>query len=123
MWKLIKQWRTDSEFVKWAKTLEKKTKDGIKEQFKEAWPKVRNNSESVRASFVLYWELRTGLGTIHHIAEPMAIAYLAYLGDGAQAVGREDLIPVINNMVLNIPRLNVEIKQSIMDMGESNEEE
>ena len=92
MWKWIKIYKEDKKFVEWAKQIEKKTKGEVREQFKEAWPKVRSNNEAVKGSFVFYWEMRTNMTQIHNMAQPMAIAYLAYLADGAQSVGREDII-------------------------------
>ena len=114
MWKWIKIYRDDKEFVKWTKQIEKKLKDEVLEQFKESWPKVRNNNEAVKGSFVFYWEMRTGAGQIHNAAQPMAIGYLAYLADGAQAVNRPDIIDVLNNMIMNIPRINVEISSILV---------
>jgi hypothetical protein len=131
MWKWIKIYKEDKKFVEWAKQIEKKTKGEVREQFKEAWPKVRNNNEAVKGSFVFYWEMRTNMTQIHSMAQPMAIAYLAYLADGAQSVGREDIIGVLNNMIMNIPRINVEISNSLIAQiqedftaeGENDEEE
>ena len=131
MWKWIKIYKEDKKFVEWAKQIEKKTKGEVREQFKEAWPKVRNNNEAVKGSFVFYWEMRTNMTQIHSMAQPMAIAYLAYLADGAQSVGREDMIGVLNNMIMNIPRINVEISNSLIAQiqedftaeGENDEEE
>ena len=131
MWKWIKIYKEDKKFVEWAKQIEKKVKGEVREQFKEAWPKVRNNNEAVKGSFVFYWEMRTNMTQIHSMAQPMAIAYLAYLADGAQSVGREDIIEVLNNMIMNIPRINVEISNSLIAQiqedftaeGENDEEE
>ena len=131
MWKWIKIYKEDKKFVEWAKQIEKKTKGEVREQFKEAWPKVRNNNEAVKGSFVFYWEMRTNMTQIHSMAQPMAIAYLANLADGAQSVGREDIIGVLNNMIMNIPRINVEISNSLIAQiqedftaeGENDEEE
>jgi hypothetical protein len=131
MWKWIKIYKEDKKFVEWAKQIEKKTKGEVREQFKEAWPKVRDNNEAVKGSFVFYWEMRTNMTQIHSMAQPMAIAYLAYLADGAQSVGREDIIGVLNNMIMNIPRINVEISNSLIAQiqedftaeGENDEEE
>ena len=131
MWKWIKIYKEDKKYVEWAKQIEKKTKGEVREQFKEAWPKVRNNNEAVKGSFVFYWEMRTNMTQIHSMAQPMAIAYLAYLADGAQSVGREDIIGVLNNMIMNIPRINVEISNSLIAQiqedftaeGENDEEE
>ena len=131
MWKWIKIYKEDKKFVEWAKQIEKKTKGEGREQFKEAWPKVRHNNEAVKGSFVFYWEMRTNMTQIHSMAQPMAIAYLAYLADGAQSVGREDIIGVLNNMIMNIPRINVEISNSLIAQiqedftaeGENDEEE
>ena len=131
MWKWIKIYKEDKKFVEWAKQIEKKVKGEVREQFKEAWPKVRNNNEAVKGSFVFYWDMRTNMTQIINMAQPMAIAYLAYLADGAQSVGREDIIGVLNNMIMNIPRINVEISNSLIAQiqedftaeGENDEEE
>ena len=131
MWKWIKIYKEDKKFVEWAKQIEKKTKGEVREQFKEASPKFRNNNEAVKCAFVFYWEMRTNMTQIHSMAQPMAIAYLAYLADGAQSVGREDIIGVLNNMIMNIPRINVEISNSLIAQiqedftaeGENDEEE
>ena len=48
------------------------------------------------------------------MAQPMSIGYLAYLADGAQAAGREDIIEVLNNMIMNIPRINLEITNGLV---------
>jgi len=122
MYKWVKKWATDDDFVKWAKYFKNRIKGEVKEQFEEAWPKVRNHDVNVRGSFVLYWEMRTKEGPIHKMNQPMTIAYLAYLADGAQSVGKGELLHVINNMIMNIPRINGEIIQAIVD-GASHEEE
>lgn len=114
MWKLIKIYKDDKEFVAWTKRIEKKLKGEILGQFKESWPKVRTNNEAIKGSFVFYWEMRTGAGQIHNMAQPMSIGYLAYLADGAQAAGREDIIEVLNNMIMNIPRINLEITNGLV---------
>ena len=117
MWKWIKKWRTDEAFVKWAKSFSNKLKGEVKGQFDESWPVVRTNNPEVRGSYVLYWTMRGTEGPVHSVAQPMAIAYLAYLADGAQSVGREDLLPVINNMIMNIPRIHAEIVTEVLENG------
>ena len=125
MWKWIKKWKEEDDFVKWAKHFKNKIKGEVKEQFEEAWPSVKNHDANVRGSFVLYWEMRATEGPIHKINRAMTIAYLAYLIDGAGAVGRNDLIEVLNNMIMNIPRINAEITTCLLAIqeGVSNEEE
>jgi len=125
MWKWIKKWRDEEEFVKWAKTTSNMLKGDVKLQFDASWPTVRNNNPEVRGSYVLYWGLRSTEGVIHQFAQPMSIGYLAYLADGAQATGREDLLPVLNNMIMNIPRLHSEIAMEVVkqNSGEASDEE
>lgn len=122
MWKIVQHWKTDENFVKWAKAFSNKLKGEVGQQFEESWPIVRNNDPSVRASYVLYWQMRATEGVIHQMNQPMSIAYLAYLADGAQATGRSDLMPILNNMILNIPRIHAEIAGEILK-GDSSEEE
>ena len=121
MWKWSKKWKTEENFVKWAKYFSNRLKGEVKEQFEESWVNVKNHDVNVRGSYLLYWEMRAKEGSLHHINQPMTIAYLAYLCDGAQSVGRTDLVPVINNMIMNIPRINAEIIGAIME--DSDEEE
>jgi|TARA_R100000081_G_C4798981_1_gene162847 hypothetical protein len=123
MWKWINIFRKQDEFTKWAKALERKLKGEIKEMFREAWPSARELNETVRASFIFYWELRSSATQLHHVAQPMTIGYLAYLADGAQAVNRTDIIEILNNMIRNIPRINVEINNALIPKGEKDEEE
>ena len=59
MWKWINIFRKEDEFTKWAKKLEKRLKGEMKELFKEAWTNAKDLNETVRASFVFYWELRS----------------------------------------------------------------
>lgn len=119
MWKWIKIYKDEKEFAKWAKTIEKKLKGEILDAFKEAWPSLSNTNEAVRGSFVYYWELRTNMSQFHSMAQPMSIGYLAYLADGAQSVGREDIVNLVNNMIRNIPRINLEISNSLVAKIES----
>lgn len=114
MWKWIRIYKDEKEFAKWAKTIEKKLKGEILDAFKEAWPSLSNTNEAVRGSFVYYWELRTNMSQFHSMAQPMSIGYLAYLADGAQSVGREDIVNLVNNMIRNIPRINLEISNSLV---------
>ena len=122
MWKWINIFRKEDDFTKWAKGLEKRLKGEMKELFKEAWTNAKELNETVRASFVFYWELRSSATQLHYVAQPITIGYLAYLADGAQAIGRTDIIDILNNMIRNIPRINVEINHTISN-GEKNEEE
>ena len=119
MWKWIKIYKDEKEFAKWAKTIEKKLKGEILDAFKEAWPSLSNTNEAVRGSFVYYWELRTNMSQFHSMAQPMSIGYLAYLADGAQSVGREDIVNLVKNMIRNIPRINLEISNSLVAKIES----
>ena len=126
MWKWINIFRKEDEFTKWAKKLEKRLKGEIKELFKEAWINAKGLNETVRGSFVFYWELRSSATQLHHVAQPMTIGYLAYLADGAQAIGRTEIIDILNNMIRNIPRINMEINNGILvasEEGVENEEE
>ena len=123
MWKWINIFRKEDEFTKWAKKLEKRLKGEMKELFKEAWLNAKDLNETVRASFVFYWELRSSATQLHHVAQPITIGYLAYLADGAQAVNRTDIIEILNNMIRNIPRINVEINNALIPKGEKDEEE
>ena len=77
MWKWINIFRKEDEFTKWAKKLEKRLKGEMKELFKEAWTNAQGLNETVRASFVFYWELRSSATQLHHVAQPMTIGYLA----------------------------------------------
>jgi hypothetical protein len=121
MWKMIKIYKDDKEFIAWTKRIEKKLKGEVLSQFKESWPKVRTNNEAIKGSFVYYWEMRSGAGQIHNMAQPMSIGYLAYLADGAHAAGREDIIEVLNNMIMNIPRINMEITNGLVTKIKSDE--
>lgn len=123
MWKWINIFRKEDEFTKWAKKLEKRLKGEMKELFKEAWTNAQTLNETVRASFVFYWELRSSATQLHHVAQPMTIGYLAYLADGAQAIGRTEIIDILNNMIRNIPRINMEINSGILVSSEPDEDE
>ena len=122
MWKWINIFRKEDEFTKWAKKLEKRLKGEMKELFKEAWTNAKDLNETVRASFVFYWELRSSATQLHHVAQPMTIGYLAYLADGAQAIDRTDIIDILNNMIRNIPRINLEINSGILVASEPDED-
>tara|TARA_R100000773_G_C4208662_1_gene108799 strand:- start:737 stop:1129 length:393 start_codon:yes stop_codon:yes gene_type:complete len=123
MWKWINIFRKEDEFTKWAKNLEKRLKGEMKELFKEAWTNAKDLNETVRASFVFYWELRSSATQLHHVAQPITIGYLAYLADGAQAIERTDIIDILNNMIRNIPRINLEINNGILVASEPESEE
>ena len=123
MWKWINIFRKEDEFTKWAKKLEKRLKGEMKELFKEAWANAQGLNETVRASFVFYWELRSSATQLHHVAQPMTIGYLAYLADGAQAIGRTEIIDILNNMIRNIPRINMEINNGILVASEPDEDD
>ena len=123
MWKWINIFRKEDEFTKWAKKLEKRLKGEMKELFKEAWANAQGLNETVRASFVFYWELRSSATQLHHVAQPMTIGYLAYLADVAQAIGRTEIIDILNNMIRNIPRINMEINNGILVASEPDEDD
>ena len=123
MKKIVKIWENDSNFVDWAKSFSKDLRGDFKAQFDQTWPKVRTNNVDVVACFVLYWHIRTGVDEhMLEIMQPMTIGLLAHMADTAQAVKRDDLIEVINNMIFNIPRIRTEIINEIIT-GELNEEE
>tara|TARA_Y100001938_G_C8086708_1_gene432486 strand:- start:2004 stop:2375 length:372 start_codon:yes stop_codon:yes gene_type:complete len=123
MKKIVKIWENDSNFVDWAKSFSKDLRGEFKVQFDQTWPKVRTNNVDVIACFVLYWHIRTGVDEyMLEIMQPMTIGLLAHMADTAQAVKRDDLIEVINNMIFNIPRIRTEIINEIIT-GELNEEE
>ena len=123
MKKIVKIWENDVNFVDWAKSFSKDLRGDFKAQFEQTWPKVRTNNVDVVACFVLYWHIRTGINEhMLEIMQPMTIGLLAHMADTAQAVKRDDLVEVINNMIFNIPRIRTEIINEIIT-GELNEEE
>tara|TARA_R100001015_G_C4627238_1_gene186675 strand:+ start:1786 stop:2238 length:453 start_codon:yes stop_codon:yes gene_type:complete len=113
---LVKAYNDEKEFSKWAKTIEKRLdKTEVLELFKESWPSISKGANvAVQGSFIFYWEMRTNTMQLHETAQPITIAYLAYLADGARSVDREDIVETLNNMIKNIPRINHELTNAVV---------
>ena len=113
---LVKAYNDEKEFSKWAKTIEKRLDETeVLELFKESWPSISKGANvAVKGSFIFYWEMRTNTMQLHETAQPITIAYLAYLADGARSVDREDIIETLNNMIKNIPRINHELTNAVV---------